>query len=353
MKRRYVYFNISLVVIALFLPCPFLEFGQYTQGRYTSVPEKRSILPQFKYAVPSFNELERFLKHFSRNYSFLASLYEVGKIRENENQEVFPIYNMVLSSGYSKPIIVFIGGLYASDLSSPLALMESFSQMVTKTKILSRLRYAYAFKKQKKGQPIIWLRNMRKFREGKAVNLLHNFGSNFRVLSNSDNHYGGEEPFSELESRIIRDYILELQGDIAAVFLLFSSSKNNALTYPHSNGVDNNSWIVQEQLAINALRASEITSPESFSVTSTTEFEDAQGGRMDDWLLKTLPNSAVLNIQMNYTVKDEGLQKNLIRDVTKLVENLVLQLYQDEHKHYYNYRRILRRRSYKFPWKKI
>ncbi|XP_044745031.1 carboxypeptidase B-like isoform X2 [Coccinella septempunctata] len=290
MKRRYVYMNICLTITALLLPCPFLKFGQYTEGRYVSVAENKTIVPEFSDIVPNFKELENYLKVFTKNYSYFATLYEIGRTESIDSQESYPIYDLVLTSGYSKPIIVFIGGIYASDLACPQALVQCFTKWTTNTKILAQLLplydyhflplvnpegYEFVYQKRQKGEAFRWLKNMRGFRRGHAVNILNNFDSHFDAFprQTNDEHYGGDEPFSETESAIIREYFEEIGNNTAAVFLLFSTPKDDAITYPYAHTMEkHDSWILQEQLAMHAIKAAKNISYNSLSVVSTAEY---------------------------------------------------------------------------------
>ncbi|KAL3286409.1 hypothetical protein HHI36_000918 [Cryptolaemus montrouzieri] len=123
----------------------FLMFGKYTEGKYIRIPENQTTVPRFRNLVPSFGEIEGYLQKFAKNYSYFASLYELGKTKGNGKKEGLPLYNMVLSSGYAKPIIVIIGGIYASDLACPLALMECFTEWTINTKVLAQLLPLYDY----------------------------------------------------------------------------------------------------------------------------------------------------------------------------------------------------------------
>lgn len=366
--------NIIFIVTALMLPCPFLKFGQYTEGKYVSVPENKTIIPDFKDIVPNLKELETYLKGFAKNYSYFATLYEIGRSRRRKNEDSLPIYNMVLTSGYSKPIIVFIGGIYASDLSCPSSLVHTFTTWTTNTKILAQLLplydyhfiplvnpegYEFVYQKRRKGEFFRWLKNMRGFRSGRAVNILNNFDSHFSAFpkQKSDEHYGGDKPFSEDESAIIRDYIREIQNNTAAVFLLFSSPKDDAITYPYAHTMEkHDSWILQEQLAIHAIRTARNISYNSLAVVSTAEYGGLEGGRMDDWLMETLKKSIILNIQLTFSLKasdNRDTLKNLNTKIQTLLKRLVVGSYRDKYLRYQARSTGFHEHIYKFPWKNV
>lgn len=133
-KRRYIYLNVLLISLALLLPAILLDFGNYKHGSYKKIDQNESYVSDYEELFPSVNEIDTFLRKFSREFSRFATLYEIG--RSGGNSE--PIYNMAVSSGFAKPIVVFIGGIYGSDLASPLILMHFMSDLVTRETDLSR-----------------------------------------------------------------------------------------------------------------------------------------------------------------------------------------------------------------------
>ncbi|KAL3286408.1 hypothetical protein HHI36_000917, partial [Cryptolaemus montrouzieri] len=212
---------------------------------------------------------------------------------------------------------------------------------------------------RKKGESFPWLKNMREFRKGKAVNLLNNFDTHFNDFPKAkyDEHYGGDKPFSEAESNIIRDYILEIKENVAAVFLLFSSTKDDAITFPFAYTREKHeSWILQEQLATHALRTAWNVSHNPIVVLSTAEYGGLEGGRMDDWLIETLQKSIVLNVQLTYSLRasdNNETLKSLNRKIRTLLKRLIIGSYRDKYLRYQIRSAALREEVFKFSWRKI
>ncbi|KAK4329175.1 hypothetical protein Pmani_000466 [Petrolisthes manimaculis] len=171
----------------------------------------------------SHQEITAYLEQLERDYPGVVSVKEAGRSVEDR-----PIYLVVITSNHTsplgnpKPVIFIDGGVHAREWVSPAASLKVISQVLNDPDMTRDLEWRVMPLVNPDGYITTWDSN-RLWRKNRAsnsnsrcpgVDLNRNFGYKWAVSGSSSREcsslYHGSKPFSEPETRAVRDAVLNV-----------------------------------------------------------------------------------------------------------------------------------------------
>ncbi|KAI5700945.1 hypothetical protein M8J75_004534 [Diaphorina citri] len=249
-------------------------------------------------------EINSYLKHIARIYGHKVNVSTIGETIEGR-----PIQAVKIShGGVGNPIIVLDGGIHAREWIAPATVLYVLQQLVENPENFPMFRkvdwilipmlnpdgYVYSMTKDR-----MWRKNRARPRKSEVnqcygVDLNRNFGVfrgrrhiNLESSGASDDpcasNYRGVSPFSEPESRALRDLILDNKAHIK-LYVSFHSY-GNYFMYPWSyKRTLPNDWKDLDGLATAVRGAIFNITGTRYKIGSTADIMGVNSGGSDDWV---------------------------------------------------------------------
>jgi len=169
----------------------------------------------------SYSESLQYLRDMEKKYPNLIEVIKIGTTYEGRDIVLVKISNSVKDAD-SKPALLYTGSIHAREwIGHELALkfIEHIANFADVDPILEKsLRESTIYMvpclnpdgyEYSRDHFSFWRKNRRKNYDGTyGVDLNRNFSIGFKKISNTkSNVYGGEEPFSEAETRAIKEFV--------------------------------------------------------------------------------------------------------------------------------------------------
>ncbi|KAL1117211.1 hypothetical protein AAG570_004538, partial [Ranatra chinensis] len=253
-----------------------------------------------------------YVDYLAKAYKHLASSEIIGYTAERRPIQVLKVSSNPLAN---KPVVFIDAGIHAREWVAPAVALFVMYQLVENNKQNSNLLdkvdwhiipllnpdgYVYSMTKDR-----FWRKNRANTTNSRCrgVDLNRNFDVYFGGLGTSrnpcDETFVGKGPFSEAESRALRDYALRIKNRIKLYITLHSYGQY--LLYPW--GYDNvlpNDWKDLDRLARMAERALSSVYGTRYQVGSSTKLLGPAAGGSDDWM------KAKVGVKYSYTVELPG-----------------------------------------------
>ncbi|CAH0385673.1 unnamed protein product [Bemisia tabaci] len=261
-------------------------------------------------------EISRYLDQLARSHPEVVTVFPLGRSVEGR---VIKGVRVSSGGGGLKPAILLEGGIHAREWISPAVVLYVLDQLVTNrhrnahlinatdwyfVPLLNPDGYVYSMSRDR-----MWRKNRAKTWRHQntvcsGVDLNRNFGldhAQFAALNYDpcSGIYRGPAPFSEPESRALRDFIMANRMQIK-IYLSFHSFGNYIL-YPWGHqGAKPFDWQSLERLAMKASEAISRNSGAKYRVGSSSAMLGAAAGGSTDWV------KGYAGIQYAYTIELPG-----------------------------------------------
>lgn len=260
-----------------------------------------------------YDEITEYLQHLSETYPNLVKIESIGNSYEGRQM---PIVQISTNFHLGKPIIFIDAGIHAREWLAPsqaLFIIEQLVENKTNRYLLQKADWHILPLANPDGYEYShdynpYWRKTRSYQDGcYGVDANRNFDIYWgRVgVSRSPcaNTYLGSQPFSEIETRNIRDHINYYSGTIKLYLTLHSYG--NYILYPwgYTAQLPENAYELHN-LAEGVNRAIMAAGGQGFTVGSSTNVLYAAAGGSDDWA------KAKAGIALSYTIELPGGRQN-------------------------------------------
>ncbi|XP_063590644.1 carboxypeptidase B-like [Penaeus indicus] len=242
-----------------------------------------------------YTEIVSYIEELPAKYPNDVQVEEIGRSVEDR-----PIYQIIInrndSSNTDMPVIFIEAGIYAREWVSPASALYLVNRLLEDSPSLSQEAewrvvpllnpdgYVYSWSHDR-----LWKKNRASSATSDCfgVDLNKNFGSYWGEIGSSinpcSNMFHGTSPFSEPETRALRDAINEVQNRTKAYISLHSFGQT--LSYPRSIRDDANRTSAEEleRIAEGMRERIEATSGAPYSITRSPE-SFIIGGTSENWV---------------------------------------------------------------------
>ncbi|EDW69011.1 carboxypeptidase B1 [Drosophila virilis] len=261
----------------------------------------------------SYDGMLDYLEELSDAYSQRVLLQDVGVTYENRTLKTITITNGDGRAG--KKAIFVAAGAHAREWLTPVAALYAVEQLVVNYELHAHLLkdydwtilplvnpdgYTYSRTVDK------WWRNTRSPNGGNCfgTNINRNYDIGWQhgyeeLTDPCHDHYAGSEPFSEPETRAVRDIMLDLVRSGRAVMFISLHSHHTSVFYP---------WVYKDSPADNAqeLRAVAQVGAEAMRKATGTVFTYEQVGLTDTFGGTSLDYAYSIGFPLSYALELSG-----------------------------------------------
>jgi hypothetical protein len=256
-----------------------------------------------------YDAINAYLQELAVNYPQLVTLETIGKSYEGRDMIVLKISS---GGGGTRPVVLVDGGIHAREWVAPGMALYIIYQLVENSAANSNLTngvdwyilpvlnpdgYEYSQTTDR-----MWRKSRSPPPSGTCYGVDQNRNWDFHWMENGassnpcDETYAGQQAFSEVENRNLRDFALKYQSRIK-LYLTFHTY-GEYLLYPwgYTSALPSD-WQTLQALAVAADAAQVAAGGNHFAIgTSTNVLYPAAGGS-DDYM------KGVLGIQLSYTAE--------------------------------------------------
>ncbi|EDV97036.1 carboxypeptidase B [Drosophila grimshawi] len=264
----------------------------------------------------SYDGMLDYLDQLANDYSQRVVLHTVGKTYENRTLKTITITNGDGRTG--KPVIFVVAGAHAREWLTPVAALYAVEQLVVGLEehrhllrdydwivmpLVNPDGYTYSRTVDK------WWRSTRSPNGGNCfgTNINRNYDIGWRTgyAAQSDpcqEHYAGSEPFSEPETRAVRDIMQELVDTGRALMYISLHSHHTTVFYP---------WTYKSVPTDNAIKLREVakSGAEAMHKATGTMFSYEQASLNDPFGGTSLDYAYSIGFPLSYALELSG-QRN-------------------------------------------
>ncbi|KAL7733198.1 hypothetical protein ACLKA6_004710 [Drosophila palustris] len=280
----------------------------------------------------SYDGMLKYLDDLTQAYSERLKLSDVGTTHENRTLRSITITNGDGRTG--KKVIFVVATEHAREWLTPVAALYTVEQLVVNFERNAHLLQDYDWIVMPMVNPdgYMYSRSIdNMWRNNRSPNGNNCFGTNINrnydidwgkgypeITDPCHEHYAGSKPFSESESRAVRDIIVDLVNTKRAVMFLSLHSRHRSVFYP---------WVYKSDLADNVKQLREIAKigAQTMENASGKNFTYEQTGGYDPFGGTSLDYAYNTGFPLSFALELSGERGNMVFDFwppTSLLKDL-------------------------------